>query len=305
MITNNGFNCVRLPFSVELFQKNPYPPKYTLLAEPTLQGRRAIEIFDYIVGNLTEQNLFVILDNHMSDGDWCCTENDGNGLWYTNSFTEDQWLSVLTTVTTRYKNNLSVIGFDIRNELRSSIVNGNRIVPTWGDNIIASDWRIAAEKAGNKVLKINPNLLIFVEGPSFSTDLTQVLNYPIHFIVPNKLVYSPHLYSWDYPEFENYEQLELLLDEKWGFIFKKNKYPVWVGEFGTCHKDAKCFEKWWAFFLKYLKINDLSWAYWPWDGTQSNGTGRKFGDEEGFGIVNMTWDGVANEKLLMDLSTIQ
>ena len=28
----------------------------------------------------------VLLDNHMSDGDWCCSLTDQNGLWY-----NDRW----------------------------------------------------------------------------------------------------------------------------------------------------------------------------------------------------------------------
>ena len=35
---------------------------------------------------------------------------------------------------------------------------------TWGDGNAATDWRLAAERAGNAILAANPNWLIFVEG---------------------------------------------------------------------------------------------------------------------------------------------
>ena len=34
----------------------------------------------------------------------------------------------------------------------------------WGCGDTTIDWRLAAERAGNAVLGVNPNLLIFVEG---------------------------------------------------------------------------------------------------------------------------------------------
>ena len=55
---------------------------------------------------------------------------------------------------TRYKGNPTVIGFDLHNEPYSG---------TWGGGG-ANDWARAAERAGNAVLAVNPDLLIFVEG---------------------------------------------------------------------------------------------------------------------------------------------
>ena len=49
---------------------------------------------------------------------------------------------------------------------------------------------------------------------------------------------------------------------------------------------------------------DFEWGYWALDGTESTGQGRTYGSEETFGILNMTWNGLANTNLLKDLQEI-
>ena len=57
---------------------------------------------------------------------------------------------------TRYKNQTNVIGADLKNEPHGRA--------SWGTNDEATDWRLAAQRAGNAILAINPNWLIVVEG---------------------------------------------------------------------------------------------------------------------------------------------
>jgi endoglucanase len=42
-----------------------------------------MEIFDETVKALTKAGIMVILNNHTSKSQWCCTPWDGDGLWYT------------------------------------------------------------------------------------------------------------------------------------------------------------------------------------------------------------------------------
>ena len=101
----------------------------------------------------------------------------------------------------RYLNKWNVIGVDLKNEPHGAA--------TWGTNNIVTDWRLAAERIGNTILKINSNLLIFVEGISNNQinltaeanwdggNLTGVISAPIRLSNPQKLVYSPHVYGPD------------------------------------------------------------------------------------------------------------
>lgn len=79
-------NCVRLPYSLQLYFYNKVvEPKY-LKANPELIGKTAMEIFDITVKTLTDVGLMVILNNHTSTSMWCCSNDDGDGLWWTYEF---------------------------------------------------------------------------------------------------------------------------------------------------------------------------------------------------------------------------
>ena len=63
-------------------------------ANPELEGKTAMEVFDATVEGLTNEGLIVILNNHNSKAGWCCSEQDGEGLWYTHDYPEDMWIDV-------------------------------------------------------------------------------------------------------------------------------------------------------------------------------------------------------------------
>nr|WP_245864228.1 cellulase family glycosylhydrolase [Paenibacillus donghaensis] len=56
----------------------------------------------------------------------------------------------------RYADNPTVIGADLHNEPHGTA--------SWGTGNLATDWRLASERAGNAILAVNPNWLILVEG---------------------------------------------------------------------------------------------------------------------------------------------
>jgi endoglucanase len=107
----------------------------------------------------------------------------------------------------------------------------------WGGGGSSEDWLAAAEKAGNAQLTQNPSLLIFVEGTGFSTDLTKVHGLPVVLNVANRVVYSPHSYSFSgFSDYVSYSSLSQQLRQQWGYILTQNRpwtAPVWVGEFGA------------------------------------------------------------------------
>ena len=100
-IASLGFNCIRLPFSLEQFYDNPIVEASRLSANPSLVGLSSLEVFDATVSALTEAGLMVILNNHNSKAGWCCSEQDGDGLWYTNQYSEQMWLDALEKMAER------------------------------------------------------------------------------------------------------------------------------------------------------------------------------------------------------------
>ena len=56
--------------------------------------------------------------------------------------------------------------------------------------------KAAAEKAAGRLLYQQPNWLIIVEGVQSANDISGARLRPIELVVPNRLVYSAHVYGW-------------------------------------------------------------------------------------------------------------
>lgn len=81
-------NCVRLTYSLQLYFDNNVVPEKYLLANPELVGLTSMQIFDKTIEVLTDVGLMVILNNHTSTSQWCCSNDDGDGLWWTREYPE-------------------------------------------------------------------------------------------------------------------------------------------------------------------------------------------------------------------------
>jgi len=54
-----------------------------------------------------------------------------------------------------------------------------------------------------------------------------------------------------------------------------------------------------------LKENDLAWSYWPLNGTQSSGVGRKYDTLETFGLLSTDYQTIAAPKIVELLRTVE
>ena len=259
-IRNQGFNAVRLPWSNQLYESNPVVGSYALAANPSLVGEEALTIMDRVVDALTSSGIMVILDNHNSDAEWCCSTTDGNTLWYNKTYPETSWLSDWQGMTRRYRNNPLVIGVDLRNEPR-----GNA---TWGGSS-STDWHGAAERGGNAVLGVNPNLLVFVEGVNYALDLSGASSLPVQLNIANQLVYSVHDYGFDDSGLTGYSDFVNRITPKWGYLVSGiNPQPLWIGEFGTCNGATTCVSSnssgdngdWFGFLTTYIEQYGIDWS---------------------------------------------
>jgi len=304
LIAQWGFNCVRIPWSVWMVKTNPVVSDMKLLgANPALMGKRALSILDDVVSACVQERLMVILDNHMSDGEWCCSEQDGNGLWHNQRWAEAAWVESHVEIATRYRKEQYVVAVELRNELRGALFNGSLVQPTWGSGDMFTDWRGAALRASAAILNVRPSgLLIVVDGLAYSTDLRAIAQHPIQLAVPNRLVYSAHDYLWPMYNGLSKAQHHAQLRERWGYLLEEGHAytaPVWVSEFGEWHDGRNYKHGWWPSILAYLEEEDLDFAYWRLDGTESRGTSRVFGGEAGFGIMNTSWSGPAGSGITL------
>ncbi len=229
-----GYNTIRLPYSDDIFKPGTMPNSINFYnMNEDLQGLTSLQVMDKIVDYAGSIGLRVILDRHRPDA------SGQSALWYTSSVPESTWITDLTALATRYRDNPAVVGIDLHNEPHDPAC--------WGCGDATVDWRLAAERAGDAVLGVNPNLLIFVEGIQtfngtsgwWGGNLMGVGQYPVQLDVADRVVYSAHDYatsvaqqSWfSDPTFP--ANMPGIWDKYWGYIFKQNIAPVWVGEFGT------------------------------------------------------------------------
>jgi endoglucanase len=259
-MTALGYNCIRLPFSNAVLRGTAQPNGIDFGQNPQLQGRSALEIMDAVVAGAGRRGMKVILDRHRPD------PNSQSELWYSPSCSEAQWLADWETLARRYRDNPTVVGCDLHNEPHGPA--------TWGDGKSATDWRLAAERAGNRILAVNPNLLIVVEGIEqgywWDGNLKGAAQHPVRLNVAGRLVYSAHDYAtsvFPQPWFSNGsfpQNLPGLWDEHWGYLVKSGTAPVLLGEFGSTLQ-SETDRKWLQTLAQYLHSNQLSFTYWSWN----------------------------------------
>lgn len=279
-IAASGFNTLRLPYSNELFEPGNEPGEaidYQL--NPDLKGLSGVELMDRIVQGATDRGIMVLLDRHRP------TAESQSALWYTEDVPEEKWISDWVMLAERYRDNPLVIGADLHNEPRGEA--------TWGDGNERTDWRLAAERAGNAILEANPDWLIVVEGVEtvdndfywWGGNLAGAKTAPVRLADPAKLVYSAHDYGpgvwrqgwFDAPDFP--ENLPKMWDERWGYLHTSGTAPVLLGEFGGRSVDPADDEGIWQRELfSYLKQHGINYTYWSWN-PNSGDTGGVLTDD--------------------------
>ncbi len=288
-IRHLGFNSVRLPYSDEMVMDNPLISSDLLSANEDLIGLRALDIYVAVVQALTDAGIMVIINNHITQATWCCGTNLCDTAWYNDHLgpacrvrqTEEQWIENWEIVMGDFIDNPLVIGADLRNEPRG----------LWG-TMPWNKWATAAEKAGNRLLKMRKDWLIFVEGVSSANDLSGVKNRPVVLDVPDRVVYSAHVYSWSgwgsldgmYAK-RPFMSFAASMHENWGYLLADNIAPVWVGEFGGPHLPGKGDLHYWRNLMRYLKMVDADFGYWALNPRKPHND-----EAETYGLLEDDWE---------------
>ncbi|CAM1506914.1 Fc.00g065550.m01.CDS01 [Cosmosporella sp. VM-42] len=261
-----GFNSVRLPYADEMVMKDPVIDAGLVSANPDLVGLRAMDVFEAVVTALTDAGLAVIINNHITSATWCCGADPCDAGWANDHLgpicrikqTEDEWIDHWETIMLPLLENPLVIGVDIRNEIRG----------LWG-TMPWSKWARAAERCGNRLLKMNPDWLVIVEGTESSNDLSLVGRRPIKLDVNDRVVYSAHVYGWSgWGSREgrflqrNYGSFTKTMRHNWAYILEQSIAPVWVGEFGAPHLPTVGDAHYWQNLMRFLKDVDADFGYW-------------------------------------------
>ncbi|WP_435269986.1 cellulase family glycosylhydrolase [Streptomyces sp. 1222.5] len=266
-----GYNTIRLPYSDDIFKNTtPNGISYAGGINAGLEGLTSLQVMDKIVGYAGSVGMKVILDRHRPDS------SGQSALWYTSAVPETTWIGDLKALAARYLGDTAVIGIDLHNEPHDPAC--------WGCGDAATDWRLAAERAGNAVLSVNPDLLVFVEGVQtvggqsywWGGNLAGAGSAPVRLNVQGRLVYSAHDYATSVAQQPWFGDASFpanmpgIWDKYWGYLFKQNTAPVLLGEFGTTLQSTVD-QKWLAALVDYLRptgtygADSFNWTFWSWN----------------------------------------
>jgi endoglucanase len=304
-----GYNTLRIPFSDDALTAGATATSINDYINPDLVGLSPLQILDKVVDYAGGKGMRVILDRHRP------TTAGQTALWYTAAVPESTWISDWQSLARRYAGNPTVIGADLHNEPHAEGTNPAATGACWGCGDTTRDWRLAAERAGNAILSVQPNWLIFVEGVScpsgglsnvwdgdtsndedcgwWGGNLSKAGQFPVELSVANRVVYSPHEYAtsvyhqtwFDDPTYP--ANMPAIWDHYWGYLYKQNIAPIMMGEFGTTLQ-SDIDKVWLQNLLAYTGsgVNGMSFTYWSWN-PDSGDTG---------GIANDDWTTINTAK---------
>lgn len=194
-IANHGINIVRMPISTELLcswmNGEPLEVKsMNCYANPELSkngdgkdpAKNSMEIFDIIMQKMKKYGIKVMVDVHSPaahnsghnynlwyyDASAADADNMAVGAYSGEQITWDMWKDSITWLADKYKNDDTLIGYDLKNEPHGKRGYNGTTCPTdiakWDDSTDLNNWAYSATKCANSILDVNPNALIFVEG---------------------------------------------------------------------------------------------------------------------------------------------
>ena len=305
-IRKAGFNTVRLPFSNQMLHDTTRALPEWVGPNSELIGLTPLQVLDKVIASITNEGLFVLLNNHSTTTHWCCNY-DFNGLWFgKNEFysqTTADWIKDWMQIADRYRGNPKVIGADLRNEVRPSRANTLPLPknPNWGKKN-KRDWHKAATEAGNAIHSVNPDWLIVVEGINARVHFLSKLTFPllkpvgkrpITLNIPNKLIYEVHNYSFSwikanvltmkrqvrYMDVSTEVRMEQF-EKNWGYITDpsfEHTTPVLLGEFG-CNSVDRSTEPWLTDLTDFVQKKQISFCWWTLE--------EELYNNESYGLLN-------------------
>ncbi len=264
--------------------------------------------FDIILDKCKKYGIKAFIDIHSPHAD-----NSGHNynLWYGKEtadgtmVTTDIWIDTLVWIADKYKNNDTLIGYDLKNEPHGKGQEGVNAAK-WDGSTDENNWAYAATKCADAILDVNPNALIFIEGVEQSMsgampgdywgmpdrrdnspyigawwggNFRGAREYPI---TPehgtSQIVYSPHDYgpsvyaqTWFNKDFTTQTLLDDYWYDTWAYINAEDIAPELIGEWGG-HMDGKENQKWMELLRDYMIDNHINHTFWCLN-TNSGDTG--------------------------------
>ncbi len=324
-IADRGINIIRFPISTELIVSwmngKPNPVNsFSANADPAFTINKdfceadgktpvdSMQVFDIMMKKCKEHGIKAFIDIHSPH-----TDNSGHNynLWYGKAgVTTDVWIDSLVWLADKYKNDDTLLAYDLKNEPHGKGQEGDEAAK-WDGSTDENNWAYAATKCAEAILDVNPNALILVEGVEQSMsgamegdywgmpdrkdnspyigawwggNFRGARDYPIK---PkqgtSQIVYSPHDYgpsvyaqTWFDKDFTEQTLLDDYWYDTWAYINAEDIGPELIGEWGG-HMDGKANQKWMTLLRDYMINHHINHTFWCLN-TNSGDTGGLWDD---------------------------
>jgi len=259
-----------VPSSINDYCSNNHTCNHDIINKTSLQ------VLDRLVQAAADRGLLIMFDLHSFKAGTFMQD----GLWYDSSHPETMVLAGWDKLVARYKNQWNVFAMDVKNEPKDT---------TWGTGNTATDWNLAVERIGSHVAA-NTNWLVFAEGTANSPeclhdpygtptgdacfwgeDLLGVTQNPIKLSIPDRLVYSPHVYGPDVAYQKYFEasdfpnNMPAIWQRHWAHVRERNMEAVVVGEWGgsLTGKNGQWTDKFVAYLQQIDAADTFFWCLNP------------------------------------------
>ena len=228
-IGKSGFNSVRVPFNYRLLVSENDPNR--------LEGV-GYELLDRVIDWCKREKIYVILDLHAAPGGQTGDNiDDGFGYPFLYESAEDQDLTVKIwqKLAARYKNEPTVLGYDLLNE---------PIATYFDQDYFNPKLEPLYRKITAGIRENDKNHIIFLGGAQWDGNF-KVFGAPFD----KNAAYTFHKYWFDV----NRSAIQ-------DYVDFSNKYnvPVWMGESGENT------DEWIASFRELLDKNQIGWCFWTY-----------------------------------------
>ena len=243
-----GMNSIRVPFNYKLFTKEQYLGK----SDPN----HGFELLDRVINWCKQEGLYVLLDMHCAPGGQTGDNiDDGYGypFLFEHAASQQLTIDIWKRIAARYKDNRTVMGYDLLNEPIAHYFNTEYFNPLLEP---------LYKKITQAIRTVDNNHILFLGGAQWDSNFK-----PFGQPFDSKLVYTFHKY-WTDPT------VQVVQD----YIDFRNKYnvPIYVGETGE-NKD-----EWVKAFREMLEKNNIGWHYWPYKKMDNTAGVMSFNKPEGY-----------------------
>jgi aryl-phospho-beta-D-glucosidase BglC (GH1 family) len=275
-VYERGFNCFRVPISAKVLQdwkngrtKKDWPNNQE--ANKDLVGLTNLQVFDLFITDLKKYKLKMFIDIHGIKDDIY-----QDGLWFDKDHPVSYIEGALEWFATHYRDEDTVIGIDLFNE-PAGHCQAQSGAARWDNSTSPENWKRWIETIIPKLLTINPNLLMLVEGIECwegswgwrGGNLVAYSYFPFNLgKYAKQLVFAPHEYGpavykdqWWFKKGFNYQTL---YDDHWYgmwmYLWERKNGPILIGEWGghTTGDDLT----WMKALVQLITKYQLSQTFW-------------------------------------------